>query len=86
MDRVLGVQLNGVKKAYPFQALKKQLPEFKDQLADMVVIVHFDRNSETAFVTNQSGAAVPSVVLSWFAWNDFYPDSLVFDASSKRSK
>ena len=86
MERVLGVQLDGVKKAYPFRSLKKQPPEFKDQLGDMVVVVHFDKKSETAFVTDQSGAAVPAVVLSWFAWNDFYPDSLVFNASANRSK
>ncbi len=86
MERVLGVQLHGVKKAYPFRALKKQQPEFKDQLGDMVVVIHFDKKSETAFVTDQLGAAVPSVALSWFAWNDFYPDTLVFNPSRNRSK
>lgn len=78
MERVLGAQLNGFKKAYPFSILKKMPATFQDRLGSTAVIVHFDKKSETGFVTDKSGNVVPSVALFWFAWADFYPDTLVF--------
>lgn len=78
MERVLGVQLNGWKKAYPFSLLKKLPPEIEDPLGTTAIHIHFDRKTETGFVTDSTGQTVPSVVLLWFAWADFYPDTLVF--------
>ena len=81
MERVLGVQLNGVKKAYPFSALKKLPPEVEDRMGPTPIRIHFDRKNESAFVTDWAGRVVPSVMLFWFAWVDFYPDTLVFAAN-----
>ena len=81
MERVLGVQLNGVKKAYPFSALKKLPPEVEDRMGPTPIRIHFDRKNESAFVTDWAGRVVPSVMLFWFAWMDFYPDTLVFAAN-----
>jgi len=80
-DFVLGVQLNGVKKAYPFSGLKKLPAEVEeDRLGCTPIRIHFDSKNESAFVTDREGNAVPAVVLFWFAWRDFYPDTLVFAA------
>jgi hypothetical protein len=78
MERVLGAQLNAFKKAYPFSILKKMPATFQDRLGSTAVIVHFDKKSETGFVTDKTGNVVPSVALFWFAWVDFYPDTLRF--------
>jgi len=79
MERVLGIQLGGAKKAYPFSRLKKQAASFEDDVAGHRIIVHFDRKSENAYATTSSGAHVPSMVSFWFAWVDFYPDTQVFN-------
>ena len=78
MERVLGVQFNGVKKAYPFSALKKSPADLEDRLGDTAIRIHFDKKSESGFVTDRHGMIVPSVALFWFAWADFYPDTLLF--------
>ena len=79
-DFVLGVQLNGVKKAYPFSGLKKLPAEVEDRLGCTPIRIHFDRKNESAFVIDRAGNVVPSVVLFWFAWMGSYPDTLVFAA------
>jgi hypothetical protein len=80
MERVLGVQLNDLKKAYPFSVLKKSPADFEDRLGATEILIHFDRTSGSAFVTDNERRIVPSVVLFWFAWADFYPGTLVFAA------
>jgi hypothetical protein len=62
--------------------LKKLPPQFEDRLGTTAIHIHFDRKTETGFVTDSTGQTVPSVILLWFAWADFYPDTLVF-ASNK---
>jgi len=79
MGRVLGVQVAGVKKAYPFSRLKKLQSGFEDTLAGEKVIIHFDTKSENAYATAPSGTQLPSIVTFWFAWVDFYPDTEVFN-------
>ncbi len=83
MERVLGIQLGGVKKAYPFSRLKKQAPSFEDEIAGQKILVHFDRRSENASATTSSGSSVPSMTAFWFAWVDFYPDTLVFKPAAR---
>ena len=78
MERVLGVQLNGVKKAYPFSTLKKSPADLEDRIGATSIRIHFDKKSESAFATDRHGMIVPSVALFWFAWADFYPDTLLF--------
>jgi hypothetical protein len=75
--------VNAVKKAYPFSALKKLPPDFEDRVGTTPVRIHFDKKSESAFATDRAGNVVPSVVLLWFAWRDFYPDTLVFTAKQE---
>jgi hypothetical protein len=77
-ERVLGIQLGGTKKAYPFSRLKKEATSFDDNIAGQTIILHFDRKSENAYATTTSGAQLPAMVTFWFAWVDFYPDTQVF--------
>ncbi len=77
MERILGVQMNRAKKAYPFSVLKKEPDVFEDNLGGTAIFIHFDRKSETAFATDNSGTPIPSIVAFWFAWHDFYPDTAV---------
>jgi hypothetical protein len=83
MERVLGVQLSGVEKAYPFSRLKKRPRNFEDTLAGQKVIIHFDSKSENAYASALSGTQLPSIVTFWFAWVDFYPDTEVFKPAGR---
>jgi hypothetical protein len=77
MERVLGVEVSGIHKAYPFSILKKNAPESRDRVGGKVVLIHFDRKSETAFISDETGVVLPSITVFWFAWLDFYWETLV---------
>jgi hypothetical protein len=79
MERVLGLEVSGVHKAYPFSILKKKPAQFADQVSGMALVIHFDKKSETAYVSDENGAVWPSIALFWFAWQDFYPQTLVYE-------
>ena len=79
MDPVLGVEVDGTEKAYPFSMLKKRPPEFGDRVGNKTLRIHFDRESKTAWVTSESGDVVPSAMVYWFAWHDFYPQTQVLE-------
>lgn len=78
MERVLGVQVGETKKAYPLSVLKKMPETFEDEVAGKKLHIHFDKKAESGYVTDERGTVVPSVILFWFAWSDFYPETLVF--------
>lgn len=78
MEHVLGVQIDGQYKAYPFSILKKKPERFEDRVGEKKLFIHFDKRSETGYVTNERGAVIPSVTLFWFAWSDFYPETVVY--------
>ena len=86
MERVLGVQVGGATKAYPFSRLKKQPEDFHDSIGHQSVEIHFDPKSQTAYASGSSGELLPSIVTFWFAWADFYPDTMVFKTAVSRSK
>jgi hypothetical protein len=85
MERVLGVQLAGLSKVYPFSVLKKKPERFEDRIGDQKVFIHFEKKSETAYVTNEKGTVIPSVSLFWFAWSDFYPETVVYSDEEREN-
>jgi hypothetical protein len=79
MEPVLGVKVDDAEKAYPLSVLKKRSSEFDDHVGNKALRIHFDRESKTAWVTNESGDVVPSAMVYWFAWHDFYPQTQVLE-------
>jgi len=80
-ERVLGVELNGKFKAYPFYELNKQgKAEFSDQLAGEQIRVFWNAESEQAWITDDRGKEVAGITGFWFAWYTFHPDTEVFQA------
>ncbi len=77
MERVLGIAVGGIQKAYPLEVLKNRPAQFADEVGDKTVLIHFDRKSKTAWVTNRSGGVLPSTTVFWFAWQDFYPQTQI---------
>lgn len=78
-ERVIGLEMNGVSKAYPFSRLKKKPTSFEDEIAGEKVQVHFDRKTETASVTDSQGNLLPAFTNFWFVWQAFHPQTQVFE-------
>lgn len=82
-DRVLGVQIDGVYKAYPY-ALFPQ--EGNSLVSDMVngqeIRIEFLAEPQAAYVTDQDGNPLPSASTYWFAWSSFHPDTELYTPNS----
>lgn len=79
-ERVLGVELAGEYKAYPFAELSKTSGEVQDRIAGQPVIIRFDRLNESARAFDAEGEQLPAMTGFWFAWYAFHPETEVFQA------
>ncbi len=75
---ILGVERNGITKAYPFPELDKGSVFIVDMLGAEEVRIEYDRNSRTARIKNKDGDDLPTVVACWFAWAAFHPKTEVY--------
>jgi len=75
---VLGVQMNGISKAYPFEELARVGGVVRDALGDASVVIRFD--GVGAWAEDAAGELLPAVRLYWFAWVGFHPETRVFTA------
>lgn len=79
-ERVLGVEVNGKHKAYPFVELSKSRGPVTDELGGGRVIVRFDPEHQSAAAFDAGGRELPAVTAFWFAWYAFHPDTEIFRA------
>lgn len=77
---VMGLEIAGKFKAYPFKELKRGSNRFPDRFADQAIKVEFDAKNETARVLNADGVEIPTIMAFWFAWYAFHPDTAVYRA------
>lgn len=76
---VVGVEVDGHFRAYPFSELAK-VGTVTERFSGQGLRVRYDRASRSAEVTDLQGGAVAAVTAYWFAWVAFHPDSEVFQA------
>ena len=76
--KVLGLEVDGSFKAYPFPELKKTKEAVRDQFNGKEVLVHYDKKEESAYITDSNDIVIPSITLFWFAWAAFHPDTEIY--------
>ncbi|MDP1948037.1 MAG: DUF3179 domain-containing protein [Nitrospirota bacterium] len=77
---VVGIELNGVTKAYAFSEIKKVRSPIHDQLGGQAITIHADLQARSVSVTDATGRPLPSVMAYWFAWYTFHPKTEIFTA------
>ncbi|MBT7329686.1 MAG: DUF3179 domain-containing protein [Oceanospirillaceae bacterium] len=77
-QRVLGLEHNGISRAWPLVELAKAGQPITDNIAGLPVFVHYDAASQTAWVEDGQGQTITSVTLFWFAWAAFHEDTSVY--------
>ncbi|MEH6576258.1 MAG: DUF3179 domain-containing protein [Amphritea sp.] len=79
-ERVLGVELDGMFKAFPFSELAKLgvSGEFEDILGDKILHIEYNAELRDGRVWLLPGDELNAVNLFWFAWYAFHPDTEVF--------
>jgi Protein of unknown function (DUF3179) len=73
---VLGVQIDGTVKAYPFSVLTRAVDargEFSDTVGGRKLRIRYDRAHGTASALDDQGRLLPATMAYWFAWVAFHP-------------
>lgn len=79
-ELVIGVEVNGKFKAYPFVELSKSRGEASDAVGGKKITVRFDPEHRTGAVYDAGGKEIPSLIAFWFAWYAFHGDTEIFHA------
>lgn len=79
-EQVIGVEMNGKFKAYPFVELGKNRGDVQDVVGGKKITIRYDAEHRTGTVYDAAGKEVPSVIAFWFAWYAFHNDTEVFQA------
>jgi len=75
---VLGIEIEGKFKAYPFSELEKTNGDLSDSFVGKNLVIRFNKQYQNARVLEHQGEELPSIVTFWFAWYAFHPEGLVF--------
>ncbi len=83
-ERILGVEVNGKFKAYPFSELARHgKARFEDRLAGQLIKINWQQETSSAWLeTNTDTQGVNGTVAYWFAWFAFHPDTAVFKGAN----
>lgn len=82
-ERVLGVEIDGQYRAYPFVELAQTDGRVEETFSGSRLIVTYDRDNQSARATLENGVLLPAVTAYWFAWYAFHPDTTVYRAAGK---
>ncbi len=83
-ERVLGLELNGQFKAYPFAELARAgaQGEIKDTFAGQDLLIRYDAEQRSGRIwLADTEQELPVVNSFWFAWYTFHPQGEVFNGS-----
>jgi len=79
-ERVLGVELGGLFKAYPFSELSKTSGEVTDTVAGQAVTLVYNKEADSARIVGSDDREIPAITSFWFAWFTFHPETEVYRA------
>jgi hypothetical protein len=80
---IMGLEIDGRFKAYPFNELKKnssQFTQFTDEFQGEQIEVYYDDQNQTARILDAHGNELPTLIAFWFAWYAFHPDTEIHTA------
>lgn len=83
-ESVIGVELDGRFKAYPFSELERTQTPFTDRIGERSVRVEYDAAHRSGRVFDADEQEIPSVIGFWFAWYAFHPETEVYTAPPAR--
>lgn len=79
---VMGVEVEGEYKAYPFEELKALGQErFEDVVNGKRLTIQWNESASSSTALEADGSPYPSTVGFWFAWYAFHPQTQVFRAA-----
>lgn len=76
---VMGLEIDGRFKAYPFEELEKGANKFDDEFAGETFSVEFSEEHKTARIVTADGSEIPTTMAFWFAWYAFHPETDIYE-------
>ncbi len=83
-ERVLGIEIDGQFKAYPFAELSQTDGLVHDRFNGKALSIHYNKDSHSARINGAGGKPLPGITAFWFAWVAFHPETAVFKATQNR--
>ncbi len=80
-ERVLGIEVNGKFKAYPFSELSQTNGSVKEIFNGKTLKIDYDTANQSARIFDKDGKELPGITSYWFAWYAFHPETSLFKAS-----
>lgn len=78
-ERVIGIQINNLFKAYPFVELDKSNDNIiQDEIDGQKIEIHFNSLHRSGSIKLASGETLPTITGYWFAWFAFHPETEVY--------
>ncbi len=78
-ERIIGLEVEGVFKAYPFVELEKSgQNKIRDRVNGKNITVIWDSENSAAHVEDEQGRQIPTITAFWFAWYAFHPETDVY--------
>ncbi len=78
-ERVLGLEIDGKFKAYPFSEIDRaDSASISDRFAGKEITINWDRKNQRATLSDKSGKQFPAIEGFWFAWFAFHPQTEVY--------
>jgi len=83
-EQIMGVEISGKFKAYPFKELSKNAqPSFVDGFGGRKLNILWNEAARSAYITDEDNNVVVTTIGFWFAWFTFHPDTEVFKATAE---
>lgn len=74
---VVGVIVDGKAKAYPVAELPDNT-SITDRIGNRNIVVRYDAKNRYPQISYEDGETIASVMVYWFAWQAFYPETLLW--------
>jgi uncharacterized protein DUF3179 len=82
-EQVMGLEIAGKFKAYPFTELGKNAQaDFADEFAGEKFNIAWNEAAQSAHITDADGNVIVTTTGFWFAWFTFHPETEVFKAEA----
>lgn len=77
-ERVIGVEIDGHSKAYPFSELAKTDGNIIDKIGTRTIKIHYNDSHQSGIELDEDNNVPATMTSFWFAWYAFHPETAVF--------
>lgn len=77
-DMVIGIVVGGEAKAYPYKVLAGFKEPVHDDLNRHILVIYYDKEDKTAWITDEANNLLTAEPMYWFAWYAFHTETKIY--------